>query len=195
MITVTIKHQETYSRGELLLRSFFAPIYMVLPHMLAMIIFAIGGGFLNFIAFWAILFTGKYPKGMFEYQVKLMRWSLRLNARMQNLSDGYPSFGMNGTDDKTHLDITYPETSSRGLLLARAFFGMIYVYIPHGFCLLFRSIASAFVRLAAWWVVLFTGNYPEGMHEFNVGTIRWGIKVAAYMGNMTDKYPAFTGRP
>jgi len=66
--------------------------------------------------------------------------------------------------------------------------------IPHGFILLFRSIAAGFVIFIAWWIVLFTGKYPKGMHDFVTGTIRWGTRVNLYMGFMTDTYPPFTGK-
>ncbi len=46
-----------------------------------------------------------------------------------------------------------------------------------------------------FWVVLFTGKYPRAVHEFNVGTLRWALRVATYLSMMTDKYPPFSGKP
>ncbi len=194
MIKLTIQHQESYSRGELLLRSFFGAFYILLPHIFLMAFCQIWAGILSFIAWWVILFTGKYPQSFFEYQVKMIRWSVRLNARNMNLSDGYPAFFPSGTDDKTSFEMDYPESSSRGLLLARAFFGFFYILLPHGFILLFRTIAAAFMRFLGWWVVLFTGKYPQSWHAFQVGTLRWGIRVNAYYMFMTDTYPPFSGK-
>jgi len=110
------------------------------------------------------------------------------------VSDGYPSFGVKGSDEYTHLDIPYPETLSRGLLLLRVFFGWIYVLIPHGFILFFRAIATGFVIFIAWWIVLFTAKYPQSLHDFVTGTIRWGTRVNLYISFMTDAYPPFTGK-
>ena len=194
MVKLTIKHQESYSRGELLLRTFFGAFYMALPHLFAIIIFAIGAMVLNFLSFWVVLFTGKFPRGWFDYMVKLQRWSYRLNARLLNLSDGYPAFGLNGTDDATSFDIDYPEKLSRGLVLARLFFGIFYVYIPHIFCLYFRLIWNYILIFCAWWAVLITGKYPKSMHDFTVGTLRWGARINAYMMFMTDQYPPFSGK-
>lgn len=194
MVKLTIKHQESYSRGQLLLRSFFGLIYIILPHLLAMLIFALWAGILAFLTFWVVLFTGKYPKAWFDYQIKLQRWRIRVNARILNLSDGYPAFGLNGTDESTNFDIDYPEKISRGLVLVRLFFGVIYVYIPHVFCLYFRMIWNYILVFCAWWAVLFTGKYPKSMHDFTVGTIRWGARIYAYMGYMTDQYPPFSGK-
>jgi hypothetical protein len=189
---VTITHQESYSRGELLLRTLFGLIYIQLPHMFVLLFISIAAMFINFISFWAILITGNYPRGMWNFTVGMLRWNLRLGARLNNLSDGYPAFGIGATDTATSLEIEYPEKSSRGLLLLRTFFGFIYILIPHGFCLLFLMIGTLFVKMIAFWIVLITGNYPKGMHDYMVGVTRWGMRVNAYYYNLTDTYPPFS---
>ena len=189
-----IKRQDEYSRGELLLRSFFGLFYIAIPHAFLMFFIGIYTGILQFLAFWVVLFTGKYPQSWFETQVKMVNWSARVNAVTGNLVDGYPAFGLDGTSDKVNVDVEYPQELSRLMLLVRAFFGWLYILVPHGFCLLFRLIATGFISFLAWWVVLFTGNYPEKWHSFNVGTIRWTIRVGLYFGFMTDKYPPFSGK-
>jgi hypothetical protein len=191
---LTITRQENYSRGQLLLRSFFGFIYMLVPHAFIMLFCNMWASILAFISWWVILFTGRYPQSFFDFQVKMLRWSIRLNARWRNLVDGYPAFMPSGTDDLTQLDVTYPESLSRGTLLLRAFFGWLYILIPHGFLLFFRAIWGAILAFIAWWAVLFTGRYPESMHAFQVETIRWGTRVNLYMANMTDFYPPFHGR-
>jgi hypothetical protein len=190
---LTITHQESYSRGELLLRSFFGIIYMILPHFFLMIFCALWDMIGGIISFWTILFTGKYPRSFFDYRLNMMRWSVRLNARTSHMVDGYPSFFPSGTDDKTSLDIEYPESLSRGTLLLKAFFGLLYCQLPHGIVLMFRSLWGSILSLIAWWIVLFTGTYPKSTHDFNRGTMLWSLRVSAYMGNMTDKYPPFSG--
>jgi hypothetical protein len=191
---LTIAYQEEYSRGELLLRSFFGIFYMVLPHMFLMIFCQIWSAIISFIAFWAILFTGRYPQSFFEYQVKMIRWSVRLQARQRNMADGYPSFFPSGTDTATNFEMEYPESLSRGTLLLKAFFGFIYCVLPHAFMLLFRTLWGAILSFIAWWVVLFTGKYPQSTFEFNKGTILWSLRLNAYMMYMTDVYPPFNGK-
>lgn len=188
-----VRHQESYSRLELILRTLFGIFYIVIPHYFLLFFVGLWGAILRFVAFWIVLFTGKYPKSMFEFQVGLMRWSLRLSARMYNVADGYPAFGINGTDEFTELEVEYPERISRGLVLLRLFFGFIYVYIPHGFILMFRGIWVGILVFLSWWIVLFTGNYPASFHNWAVGQLRWGTRVGLYMSFMTDKYPPFTG--
>lgn len=189
-----ILHQEKYSRGELLLRSLFGWLYIVIPHAFVLFFMQIAGGILRFLAWWIVLFTAKYPQSFFDFQVALLRWGTRLNARMLNLSDGYPAFGLNAEDSKITLTLTNPPTLSRGLLILRTLFGIIYVLIPHGFILLFRSIGMYFVLFIGWWVILITGTLPKGMFDFVVGTLRWGMRVSAYMMFLTDKYPPFSSK-
>lgn len=189
-----IPHQPSYSRGQLLLRSFFGFFYIGIPHGFLLFFISIAASILRFISWWAVLFTAKYPKSFFDFQVSLIRWGLRVQARLLNLADGYPAFGMDGTDDKTSFHIAYPATLSRGILILRLFFGAIYVIIPHGFLLFFRIIAVYVLILVAWFAVLFTGKYPKGMHEFVTGTFRWATRVQLYMSFMTDKYPPFSSK-
>ena len=198
-----VKHQEHYSRGELLLRTLFGFLYIALPHFFILMFVGLFGAILRFIAFWVVLFTGRYPQSMFEFQVNLMKWSVRIMARLWNLSDGYPAFGLKATDEHTDLTVPYPEKISRGLVLLRLFFGIFYVYIPHGFLLAFRGFwvgilifLSWWVGILiflSWWVVLFTAKYPASFHEWAVGLIRWQMRLNLYMGYMTDTYPPFTG--
>jgi len=190
---ITIKHQEKYSRGELLLRVFFGWLYIGLPHYFLLFFASIWGAILLFVSFLIILFTGSYPKSMFEYQLGLLKWSNRVSARIYNLVDGYPAFGIKASDEMTDIEIEYPETVSRGHTLLRFFLGVIYVFIPHGFILFFRMIAVGFLVFIAFWIVLFTGEYPKGIHNFNAGLIRWSTRINLYMYYMTDKYPPFTG--
>ncbi len=92
-----------------------------------------------------------------------------------------------------HFNIDYPPSLSRGLLILRTFFGYFYVMIPHGFILAFYGVAVSFVLFIAWWIVLFTGKYPEGMFRFVEKYFRWYLRVGAYMTFMTDVYPPFNG--
>lgn len=191
---LNITKQDSYSRGELLLRTFLGFFYILLPHAVLMLFLGIWSAILSFISFWIVLFTGKYPQSFFEYQIKLRNYGLRLMATMMNLVDGYPAFGINGTSENVSMHVPYPEKLSRGKVLLRMFFGIFYIALPHGFCLMFRLMVTNLFQFLAWWVVLFTGKFPESWHEFNVGTIRWMSRLNLYNNLLTDDYPPFTGK-
>lgn len=190
---LSITYQPTYSKKELLLRTFFGFFYLYIPHLFMMGIFGIWSSILGMLAFWVILFTGKYPQSWFEYQLKMQRWRLRFQARAENLADGYPAFNPSGTDDKTSLDIPHKETYSRGKLLIRTFFGFFMAF-PHVFVLIFRMWWGAILGMIAWWIILFTGKYPESWHKFKVENIRWMTRVSCFLGNLIEDFPPFHGR-
>jgi len=190
----TVVRQQSYSRGELLLRTFFGWIYILGPHAFLMLFIGIWANIVHFIAWWAILFTGRYPESFFEFNVKFLNWNMRYNASVYNLIDGYPALGLGGSHPAVTLNVTYPESLSRSKLLLRTFLGIFYLTIPHGFCLYFRIIATGFIQMLSWWSVLFTGSIPESWFEFNVGTLRWMVRLNLYATNMTDVYPPFSGK-
>lgn len=190
---LTVLHQESYSRGELLLRFFFGWLYILIPHAFLAFFIGLWAIFLQFVAFWVILFTGRYPESMFRFQMDLLRWDLRLSARVFNISDGYPAMGLKPTEDNTNLEHPYPEKVSRGLTLVRLFFGLFYVLIPHGFVLIFRGLFVGILAFLAWWNVLFTGKYPESAFKWVTGQLRWQYRVILYMNFMSELYPPFRG--
>ena len=123
-MTFNILRKESYSRGDLLLRTMFGAIYIGIPHIFLLLFLSIWSSIVGMISFWVILFTGDYPSSFFEFQVKLIRWSTRVQARFMNLAEGYPAFGLDSEDEVVTIDIAYPEDLSRGKLLLKAFFGI-----------------------------------------------------------------------
>ena len=90
------------------------------------------------------------------------------------------------------LEIERPETLSRGLLILRLLIGWLYIGIPHGICLSLYGLAAFVAAVIAWFAVLFTGKYPEGIYKFVEGYFRWQWRVQAYWFFLTDQYPPFS---
>ncbi len=185
-----ILYQESYSRVELLLRSFFGWLYIGIPHAFLLYIYLIWAGILMIYAWFSILFTRKYPRVAYEAYLGLMRWQLRLNASLLNLVDGYPPFGPNAEWDKVNLEIGYPEEVSRKRLLFVTFLGAI-VLIPHFIILYFASLLMFLGIIASWFIVLFTGKYPEQIHSFIVGFFRWSYRINFFLAFLYFNYPEF----
>jgi hypothetical protein len=166
----------------------FVKWLLAIPHYL--VLYALGGviGFTTMIAFIAILFTGKYPRGMFNLAMLYLRWSARLGAYLGLMRDEYPPFG-DGAYPVT-LELDYPERLSRWKIFVK-----LILLIPHMIILSLLGIVSYIVTLIAWWAILITGRYPQGMFNFMVGFLRWSYRVNAYAYLMTDAYPPFTLGP
>ena len=88
-------------------------------------------------------------------------------------------------------NIKYAESLSRGELLLRAIFGFLYIYLPHGIVLFFVSLWGGILGFISWWIILFTGRYPQSFFEYQVGVMRWAMRIRARFFNLTDGYPAF----
>ena len=75
---LTIKHQDKYSRGQLILRTLFGVIYIGIPHLFLLAIVGIWSAILSFITFWIVLFTAKFPENIFNFQIGFNNWALRV---------------------------------------------------------------------------------------------------------------------
>jgi hypothetical protein len=188
----SIEYPEKLSRGILFLRLFFGFLYVGIPHGVVLFFLFIGLCVVNFIAFWVILFTGKVPKGMFDYVIGVYRWCMRVAAYLMYMTDKYPAFSLKPIEnDPVVYELEYPEKLSRGKLILKVLLGWIYVMIPHYFCLVFVGIAAEVLGFLAWWAILFTGKYPEGWFHFVEGYYRWSARVGLYF-YYCDVYPPFS---
>jgi hypothetical protein len=147
-----------------------------------------------FIATFVILFTGHYPRGMFEFYVGYMRWTANLYGYLLHLYDDYPPFS---TDERPYpltLTVDYPEKSSRllNLPLQIGLIIKLILTIPHWVVLAFLIVAVLVVLFIAMFAILLTGSFPESMHSFVVGVGRWLVRVQGYVYGLTDVYPPFS---
>lgn len=92
-VAFTIAYPEKLSRGVLLLKTFFGWLYVAIPHGIALAFYGLAAFVVTCIAWFAILFTGRYPRGMFDFVVGMIRWQMRVNAYLFLLTDTYPPFG------------------------------------------------------------------------------------------------------
>lgn len=138
------------------------------------------------IAWFAILFTSAHPRGLWDFCHLYLRWRIRAMAYVALLRDEYPPFG--DADYPATVSISYPETARDKLSV-----GLRIIYaIPHLFLLAFLQLAWFFTTAFAWFAILFTGQYPEGLYKFAVNVMRWSFRVDAYMLLMRDEYPPFS---
>jgi hypothetical protein len=181
---------------------------LAIPHFVVLFFLWIAFVGVSVVAFFAILFTGRYPRGLFDFNVGVLRWSWRVGFYSYSAlgTDEYPPFTLRDAPDyPARLEVEYPESLSHGLVLVKWLLA-----IPH------FLVAAVFVGGAwtAWtgagteWmfgsgglvgllvfiagvVLLFTGRYPKSVYDFVLGMNRWVFRVAAYAALMTDTYPPF----
>ena len=166
----------------------FVKWLLAIPHFL--ILYALGAVayVIIFIAWFAILFTGRYPEGLFKFVVGIYRWNANLSAYLALMRDEYPPFSMEAGRYPVTLEMDYPERLSRWLIFVKWL-----LVIPSVIVLMVLGLAYYVTLIIAWFAILFTGRYPKGLFGFGVGVNRWGLRVSAYAFYLfTDKYPPFS---
>jgi hypothetical protein len=176
--------------------------FLAIPHFVVLFFLWIAFVLLTVIAGVAILFTGRYPRGMFDFNVGVLRWTWRVlyYAASGGLgTDRYPPFTTDSVADyPADLDVAYPGQLSRGLVLVKwwllAIPQYLVVAIIGGFSWGEGNWAPGLVEvlvLIAAVALLFTGRYPPHLFDFIIGLNRWVFRVIAYASLMTDRYPPF----
>lgn len=167
---------------------------LLIPQFIVLMFVAIVAFILYFIATFAILFSGKYPEGFYNFIANFVRWNANVSGYMLSLYDKYPPFsGEQLPDYPLRFAVQYPAQSSR--LLNLPFIGYMLralLLIPHLIIVYFLGLAQYVVVFIAQFAILFTGSFPEGMHGFAVGVSRWSTRTSAYLFGLTDKYPPFS---
>ncbi len=187
---------------------------LLIPHLIVLFFLWVAFVVVTVIAFFAILFTGRYPRSLFDFNVGVMRWSWRVHyyGYWALGTDRYPPFTLEDVPDfPAHLEVAYPQRLSRGLifvkwLLAIPHYLVLAVFVGGGLWLGTRggdtndgwddasnagwSLVGLLVLIAAI-VLLFTGRYPKPLYDFVMGMDRWALRVGPYAALMTDRYPPF----
>jgi hypothetical protein len=183
---------------------------LLIPHFIVLAFLWAAFVLLTIAAFFAILFTGRYPRGIFDFNVGVMRWTWRVSFYSYSAlgTDQYPPFTLAEVPEyPTRFSVEYPEKLSRGLVLVKWWL----LAIPH------LIIVGFFTSGLVWWTtdfggdnvlefgggligilvlvagvaILFTGRYPQGLFDLVMGLNRWSFRVGAYVALMRDEYPPF----
>jgi len=182
--------------------------FLAIPHYFVLMFLWIAFSFLTLFAGFAILFTGRFPRGMFDFNVGVMRWTWRVlyySGSGGLGTDRYPAFTLGPEADyPATLDVAYPGDLSRGLVLVKWWL----LAIPHYLVLVFIVGGG----VGWWWgtsgaiwsggllgilvfiavvILLFTSRYPEPLFDLIIGLNRWVFRVFGYVALMTDEYPPF----
>jgi hypothetical protein len=174
---------------------------LALPHIICLAVLWVVAAVLTFCAFWVILFTGRYPRGIFDFNVGVMRWSWRVSYYALGVlgTDRYPPFTLAEVPDyPAHFDVEYPEQLRRGLPLIGWWLAGIPQYCIAG--LLGGGLAVShwhsagvvsILMLVVGVMLLFKNEYPRGLYDLVMGLNRWTMRVTAYGMLMVREYPPF----
>ena len=162
---------------------------LVYPQTIVLSFFGLAVFLMTFYAWVAILFTGRYPAGMFKLVVGYNRWSHNTVAYAL-FHNTYPPYSLDAGEYEPMLyGVERQERYSRLLIFVKWL-----LVIPHFIVLTFLTLLAYVVYLIIFFAVLVTGRYPRGMFDFVVGVARWSARVNAYLYLLTDRYPPFSLR-
>ena len=166
---------------------------LAIPHLMVAEALSSLRSVLTFICLFTVLFTEQIPRSLFDMIAMTYRYEWRAMSYALFLHEDYPPFDFqpaavdDGVEPHTALTITYPEHLDRWKPLYKWILA-----IPHYFVWMVLAIAAMFAVVWGFFAVLLTGEYPERARAFIVGVYRYGLRVSAYAGLLTDEYPPFT---
>jgi hypothetical protein len=180
---------------------------LVIPHAIVLVFLWLAAAVLTVVAGFAILFTGRYPRSIFDFNVGVMRWSWRV--AFYGLSafgtDRYPPFSLQPDPSyPADFSVDYPERLSRGLVLVKWWL----LALPHYLVVAFLAggwdvgwtggwrLAGgggliAVLAVIAMVTYAFRRRYPESIFDLVMGLNRWCYRVLAYVALLRDEYPPF----
>lgn len=185
---------------------------LLVPHLIVLAVLWTAFSVLTIVAGVAILITGRYPRGLFDFNVGVLRWTWRVQFYGPSAygTDTYPPFTLHHANYPATLDIDYPEHLSRPLVLVKSWLLalpqiVIVAIFSAGWSWNRNSGSNAWratqlgypggligiCATIAGIIVLIRRTYPKGMFDFIIGMNRWVYRVAAYVALMTDDYPPF----
>lgn len=165
----------------------FVKWLLLIPHFF--ILYALGAvhGVITLIALFAILFTTKYPEGLFKIALGILRWQANVYAYFLLQRDEYPPFSWDAGEYPLTLEVEYPDSLNRWAPLYKWLLA-----IPNMIVLMVLGFVAFILVFFSWFAILFTGKFPSGLFDFVVGTQRWSLRLNAYIYLMRDEYPPFS---
>src|SRR3954468_16302174 len=166
---------------------------LAIPHLAIIYVLEAVSQVLAIISWFAILFTGRLPAGLANFQAMYARYTLRTATYFAFLREEYPPFNFSttpndpGDDPRVRVEVI-PQLEGRNRLTTA--FRLI-LAIPHLVVLALLFIAVSVVGITAFFAVLFTGRWPAGLRDFALGVGRWWLRFEAYLTLLTDDYPPF----
>jgi len=180
---------------------------LAIPHFIVLAFLWLAFFVLTVLAFFAILFTGRYPRAIFAFNVGVIRWNWRVLFYAVDCfgTDQYPPFSLRPDPSyPADFEVDYPERLSRGLVLVKwwllAIPQLIIVSIlsggwgfgvNNGWRVAGGGGLIAVLSIIAGFILLFTREYPRSIFDLVMGLNRWVYRVLVYVALMRDEYPPF----
>lgn len=165
---------------------------LAIPHLIIAWALEYVTGAVAVVSWFVILFTGRLPAGLANFQVMILRYTTRAETYAGFLFDDYPAFDFTMSADEpggSPLELQVePALGDRNRLTV----GLRILWcIPA----LLYAVLIAIVGIVCWFLaffaVLFTGRWPEALRSWVMKMLRVSTRLNAYILLLTDEYPPF----
>jgi Domain of unknown function (DUF4389) len=186
-VSYPVKFEADYVEQRSRLTTFFRLI-LAIPHLIVMAFYGFAAGVVIIIAWFVLLFTGRWPQGMYDFVAGFWRYSTAVNGYVCLLTDPYPPFGPDVDAYPVRLDIAPPKAEySRLKVLFRVFLAIPPYIISYA-----MSIVAQIGALLAWFAIVVTGRQPKGLQDMIVLGLSYQQRAYVYMSLITEDWPPFT---
>lgn len=183
--TFDAQYVERHSR----LTTFFR-LLLLIPHAIVLWVFGFVAGIAVVIAWFAILFTGRYPSGLYDFVAGYLRYYGRYLGYGLLITDHYPPFSLQEEPEyPVALEIGPPMAKYNRLL---TFFRLI-LLIPVSIVIYVLNMVAGVLVVVAWFVILITGRMPQGLQGIIVYCVSYQMRASVYGGLLTEAFPALDG--
>jgi hypothetical protein len=166
----------------------FFRLILVIPHVIVVSVYGFAAFVVIVVAWFALLFTGRWPRGMYDFVAGFLRYSTAVNGYYYLLTDAYPPFGPDVDDYPVRLNIGPPkERYSRLKVLFR-----IILAIPPALIAYAMNIVAQIGAFLAWFAIVVTGRQPKGLQDMIVLGLSYQQRAHVYMALITEDWPPFT---
>jgi Domain of unknown function (DUF4389) len=183
---VTFKADYVEKRSRL---TTFFRLLLAIPHIIFLYFYGLAAGVVVIIAWFALLFTGRYPQGMYDFVAGSLRYSTRVYGYLWLLTDEYPPFS--GSADIAYpvdLNIGPPKSEySRLKVLFRIVLAIPVLIIHYA-----MQIVAEVGALIAWFAIVALGRQPKGLQDMIVLGTSYQQRAYAYLALITEDWPPFT---
>lgn len=163
--------------------------FLFLPHLFWSALFGMAAGVVQFFSFWAIVITGRHPRGLWNVLEAYFRYSMLVQAWAMYLTDRYPPFSGNATTAyPIGVRVEFPARMSR----ATVFFRFL-LLVPHLLYALGFSFFYGIIQFLTWWTILFLGRMTDGQYNIARAFFVYTGRLTAYSVLLVDEYPPFNG--
>jgi hypothetical protein len=158
---------------------------LLFPHYVALIFLGIAALVAMVISWFAVVFTRRYPRGLFDFVVGVQRWGWRVEAYFLLMADRYPPFTLGDHPDyPARYDVAYPEEIDRWRPIVQWI-----LIIPYAIVSRILGYLVGLMALFAFFTILFTKRFPEGLFNIALVGLRWNARSFVYGAFLVPRYP------